>query len=198
MPHQGGSPYEQSQSFWDDFTGFFDNMFTGRRDYNRQVALNEWQNNVASKEAEKNRQFNAAEAQKTRDYNTEMSNTAIQRAAADYSAAGFNPAAVLSSGGAGYSPGASASGTAAAAAGASAHDTRNYQLMDKILTTANTAVNSAANMARDVAFRYGFRVSESAPVIAGQLASGAPKLVGKTLGAKQGAVKAAKLALKVR
>ncbi|UPW41827.1 DNA pilot protein [Peromfec virus RodF5_17] len=188
MPHQGGAPYESNGSFLDDLTGFFDNMFTGRRDYNRQVALNEYQASVNAAEAQKARDFNSQEAQKTRDYNTEMSNTAIQRAAADYSAAGFNPAAVLSSGGAGYSGGVSASGSAASAGLASAHDTRNYQLMDKILTTANTAVAGASQMAREVyraanmaGFARAFTVAPNAAAMGYGSMLGSGKLVGKEL-----------------
>lgn len=72
--------YSQGQgSLWSGFT----NSFTGNLDWKRQQVQNE---------------FNSAEAQKNRDYQTEMSNTAIQRAVSDAQKAGINPALVATSG----------------------------------------------------------------------------------------------------
>lgn len=53
--------------------------------------------------------FNAAEAQKNRDYQTQMSNTAYQRAVADMKAAGVNPMLAISQGGASSPSGSTAS-----------------------------------------------------------------------------------------
>ncbi|QXN75035.1 DNA pilot protein [Microvirus mar12] len=64
-------------------------------------------------EAQKARDFNAAEAQKNRDYQTQMSNTAYQRAMADMKAAGINPALAFQQGGASSPSGSSASSPAA-------------------------------------------------------------------------------------
>lgn len=57
--------------------------------------------------------FNAKQAQIQRDWETEMSNTAYQRAVADMQAAGLNPAMLYQSGGQGASTpsGANATGT---------------------------------------------------------------------------------------
>lgn len=57
-------------------------------------------------------EFNAAEAQKARDWNEYMSNTQVQRAMADYQAAGLNPI-LAATNGAAYSAPASASGAVA-------------------------------------------------------------------------------------
>lgn len=53
-------------------------------------------------------QRNSAEAQKQRDYETEMSNTSYQRAVADMQAAGINPALAYQQGGASTPSGVSA------------------------------------------------------------------------------------------
>ncbi|UPW41196.1 DNA pilot protein [Sigmofec virus UA08Rod_5092] len=53
--------------------------------------------------------FNASEAQKSRDWQTEMSNTAYQRAVSDMKAAGLNPVLAYSNGGASTPSGSTAS-----------------------------------------------------------------------------------------
>lgn len=73
------------------------NMFTGDVDYARSLETLGYQN-----------AFNASEAAKQRDWETHMSNTAYQRAAADMKAAGYNPALMFSQGGASTPSGSSA------------------------------------------------------------------------------------------
>ncbi len=81
--------------------------------------------------------FNAQQAQIQRDWETQMSNTAYQRAVADMKAAGLNPAMMYQSGGQG----------ASTPSGASASGVRNGMTMDLIGSTANL-VNSITNARR--------------------------------------------------
>lgn len=74
--------------------------------------LGEW---LAGANPEVTRQWNTMEAQKERDWQTEMSNTAYQRSVADMSAAGINPILAYSQGGATSGVGASATATPSSA-----------------------------------------------------------------------------------
>lgn len=71
-----------------------------REDFQRQWQLDEY-----------NRQFNSIEAQKNREWQTEMSNTAYQRAVEDMKKAGINPIMAYSAGASSTPSGASASGS---------------------------------------------------------------------------------------
>lgn len=65
------------------------NLGNGGLDYARQLEVLGLENS-----------FNAEQAQLSRDWQERMSNTAYQRASADIKAAGFNPAMMISNGGA--------------------------------------------------------------------------------------------------
>ena len=79
----------------------FNNLFTGNLDYQRQLEM-----------LEKQQSFNAVEAQKTREWNERLANTAYQRQSEDLKSAGFNPALMLSGSGASGYTSASASSSA--------------------------------------------------------------------------------------
>ena len=100
------NPWPENGSFSDKwnwnkstFNSWLENLFTGNRDWQREILATEYANAFSASEAEKARQFSSEEAQKNRDWQERMSNTAYQRQAADLQAAGYNPALVLSGGG---------------------------------------------------------------------------------------------------
>lgn len=103
------------------------NSFTGNKDWEReQIATQQQQ------------QYNSAEAQKNRDFQREMSNSAYQRGAADLKKAGYNPALVT--GGASAS---SPSGNSASASKASGGHTDGVGAVLKVL-------GSATNLAKAI------------------------------------------------
>jgi len=75
------------------------------------------QNKTNEREAQKNRDFSASEAEKGRAFSERMRNTEWQAGLADMEAAGINPALAYSQGGASAPTGATASGTSTAPAG---------------------------------------------------------------------------------
>lgn len=89
------------------------NSFTGNLDFQRQLALLSKQNyyNVASAQAD--RAFNAAEAQKAREWQEQQNRTQYLRAAEQFKQLGINPAVLAFGGSAGTAAAGSAVGTTA-------------------------------------------------------------------------------------
>lgn len=84
---------------WQDITGISNTVAQN----SAAAALQKDAQAFNSAESAVQREWESQEAQKNRDWQTEMANTAVQRQAADYQAAGFNP--ILAAGGAGASTG---------------------------------------------------------------------------------------------
>lgn len=101
--------------------------------------------------------INSIEAEKQRDWQEYMSNTAYQRAVADMENAGINPAMAMSGGGASTPSGASGNATANGnvtsimSAGAQLAKAFNYDKNKSNDISANDVVNIASNLAKILA-----------------------------------------------
>lgn len=103
-----GAIKDAMQGVFSDVHSWANNLLTGERDYGRQKELQE----IAQ-------QFSANEAEKSRSWQAQLSNTAYQRAAKDLKAAGLNPALLYSSSGQASTPAGATAHGASASAGSS-------------------------------------------------------------------------------
>lgn len=128
--------YTSFKDAWNEFKDELNYSFGGLGDWSERVidpTGTEMQYNTAERIAAQT--FNAEEAQKNRDFQQMMSNTAYQRAVADMQKAGLNPYLAYSQGGASSPAGSVAEvGSARVSGGASSYAFR--QMMNLVINTA--------------------------------------------------------------
>lgn len=91
--------------------------------------------------------FNREEAEKNREFQRQMSNTAYQRMAQDLVKAGFNPALAVASGGSSTPSGSLASSSLATAPSVTASTTARFNnSVNSLTTTFNNVVNNAVDL----------------------------------------------------
>lgn len=113
----------------------FGNLFTGNLDWQRQQITNA---------------FNASEAQKQRDWETDLSNTSYQRAVADMQKAGLNPYLAYNQGGASTPSGATGHGSYSGTRGGDGWrmiGTMIGAVVGSAMRVAQTSMNNATQIA---------------------------------------------------
>lgn len=110
------------------------------------VGTKAWEANREKSFFERGQIFNATEAQKQRDWATNMSNTAFQRAAKDLQAAGLNR--ILALGSPAATPGGAAATSPAGSVSPKKIDVMNAMLMQEQINSAKAAQNLTNQQAR--------------------------------------------------
>lgn len=163
------SAFDSLKSGFDKFTGAVDNLLTGDRDWNRNLEMLKLQNAFTAAQQEKANAFSALEAQKNRDFQEQMSNSAYSRAARDLKSIGINPYAVLSGFSAASTPSGSAAGSSSGRSASGSYlnsSTALVSLINNAFTLANTVLRGKYaidlqdmrnNSALDVAHVYSGR-----------------------------------------
>lgn len=101
--------------------------------------------------------FNSSEAQKQRAYEERLSNTAVQRALADYKAAGFSPLALLGGNGA-----STPSGTSAHSSSASGHTASDSGALGGVIRGLGSLLASVVSSGISSAVKAGIIASSAA------------------------------------
>ena len=133
-------------------------------------------------QVDKMNQFNAAEAQKDRDWQERMSSTAYQRAVKDLEAAGLNPVLAYMN----LSPASTPSGSTASGGKATADNTLGNGLVS--LLAANIAASSASNVATISAMNQRYMAEH----YSNDLESFGVKILSELLGGSSGAAASVK------
>ena len=128
---------------------YIDNAFTGNLDYQRQLESQQIAQNFTAEQLAKQRDFNAAEAQKLRDWQTEMSNSAYSRSIADLKKNGVNPYMAIH----GLSPASTPTGAAAS----SGYGVGNAGRSPGSPQGFNNMINSAFNLSSKAITVFGRR-----------------------------------------
>lgn len=118
-----------------DFWEWFKNSYAGDEDYKRQLDL-----------MEREQAFSAKEAQKLRDWQEGLSNTAIRRAVSDAKAAGLNPYVVLHSAQQASTPGGAAAQSGTRSSVQSGANTA--RLLSALLTSVGEIIGKFAGRTR--------------------------------------------------
>lgn len=136
------------QAFGLDKRNTIFDYINGNVDYNRQLELLGIQNQFTADQNARMMAFNADEAQKAREWQEMMSNTAYSRAMADAKKAGINPALIFSQGGATTPTGSSAYVNAQGATSPGGRGSNSVaNVLGSISGVANTALRVMAMVA---------------------------------------------------